>query len=344
MTSRERVLKALNHEKPDRVPVFPIICGITRQFTSASYYDWATNAEICAESLIKAQEALQTDCILTLTDLSVEASDFGQEIIYPENEAAHPNFDNYLIKTPEDYHLIKKINPRKSKRMSEHIKLCSLLHHRKKDVPIIAFIFGPLGILSMMRGQSNLYLDLYDYPEKVLDAVSTITDVLIDYCDALIDTGIDAIMFDTLFASQTIMSKEMWCQFEGEFVERMADFVHKRGKMVMIHNCGGGIYFDVQIEKMKPEAISFLHIPDDCDNFQEVKTKYGNQTTLIGTIDPTWLVNASLEEVEAECKRQIDILGKNGGFILATGCEYPANFSLDAAKKIVEVAMNYQNE
>lgn len=110
----------------------------------------------------------------------------------------------------------------------------------------------------MLRGQSNLYMDLYDCPDKVKNAVNLITEVLINYCEALMETGVHAIMLDTLFASQTIMSKEMWCEFEGDFVKRIADAIHQKGKMVMIHNCGGGIYFDVQIEKMQPEAISFL--------------------------------------------------------------------------------------
>lgn len=343
MNSLTRVKTAIMHRQPDRTPVFPIVSGVTRNLIGVSYYDWATNANVCADCLIKANEELQTDCILTLTDLSVEASDFGQKMIYPENEAAHPDFDDLFIKTIDDYDLIKAINPRDTPRMSEHIKLCRLLVERKgNEVPIIAFVFGPLGILSMLRGQSNLYMDLYDCPDKVKNAVNLITEVLINYCEALMETGVHAIMLDTLFASQTIMSKEMWCEFEGDFVKRIADAIHQKGKMVMIHNCGGGIYFDVQIEKMQPEAISFLHLPDDCSSLEEVKAKYGDKTTLIGTIDPTWLAVASLDELEEECKKHIDILGKDGGFILATGCEYPANLSLDAAKKMIEVAMNYE--
>ncbi|HHU56288.1 MAG TPA: uroporphyrinogen decarboxylase [Acholeplasmataceae bacterium] len=343
MNSLEKVLKAINHEETKEIPVYPILSGVTRNLNGASYYDWATNAEICADALIKAQEMMNTDLILTLTDLSVEASDFGQEIIYPENEAAHPNFDNYFIKDVNDYDRIIKIDPRKTPRMSEHIKLCKLLVDRKgKDVPIVAFVFGPLGILSMLRGQSNLYLDLYDCPDIVKKAVDTITNVLIDYCDALIETGISAIMLDTLFASQTIMSKEMWLEFEGEYVERLAEFIHQKGKMVMIHNCGGGIYFDVQIEKMKPEGISYLHLPDDCSSLEELKEKYGDKTTLIGMIDPAWIVNATTEEIRKECEKQIEILGKGGGFILATGCEYPANLDLKAAKTMVEVAKSYR--
>ncbi|HOB19632.1 MAG TPA: uroporphyrinogen decarboxylase family protein, partial [Candidatus Atribacteria bacterium] len=136
-------------------------------------------------------------------------------------------------------------------------------------------------------------------------------------------------------------SKAMWKEFEGVYVRDLAEHIHKRGRMVMIHNCGNGIYFDAQIEMMKPEAISFLHLPDDCRSGEELKAKYGNVTTLIGHVDPTWIIRASEEEVRQECRRQIDLYKKDGGFILATGCEYPANADFRNARVMVEEARTY---
>ena len=37
MNSYERVVTALNHQEPDRVPVYPILAGITRKLVGASY-------------------------------------------------------------------------------------------------------------------------------------------------------------------------------------------------------------------------------------------------------------------------------------------------------------------
>jgi uroporphyrinogen decarboxylase len=342
MNSLERVGTILQHKEADRVPVYPILSGVTRKLTGVSYKEWATKADCTAEAMIKATEEFGLDVICTLTDLSVEAADFGQKIIYPENEAAHPDFYDYLIKDIEEYKKVQKINPRETPRMSEHIKLCDMLVKAKgKDTPIVAFIFGPLGITSMLRGQQDMYMDLYDDPDAVKDCVEVVTEVLIEYCDALIETGVHAIMIDTLFASKSIMSKEMWMEFEGGYVKRLAKHIHDRGCMVMIHNCGVGIYFDVQIETMKPEAISFLHVPDDCKSFAEAKEKYGHITTLIGHIPPPWIISATKEEVEEECKKEIEELKKDGGFILATGCEYPANSSLENARVMVEVAKKY---
>ncbi|MBQ9358441.1 MAG: uroporphyrinogen decarboxylase family protein [Abditibacteriota bacterium] len=342
MTHLERVACSLGFKEPDRVPVYPICSGVSRLLTGISYYDFANDARKSADAMIAVTRELDLDVICTLTDLSVEAEDFGQKLDYPETEAAHPVMNERLITCTKDYYNIEPIDVKKARRMNVHLDLCDILSKEMgKEYPIVAFVFGPLGITSMLRDQASMYMDIIDDPDAVKHAVGAITETLIQYCDLLIDRGVHAIMFDTLFSSASIMRKSMWVEFEGWAVERLAKHVHDKGCMVMIHNCGNGIYFDVQIEAMKPEAISFLHAPDDCKDLAECKAKYGGVTTLIGCVPPTWLPSASYEEVVEESKKEIDTMAKGGGFILATGCEYPANLDLGAARAMVETAKTY---
>lgn len=342
MTHFERVLAALNHQKPDRVPVYPIICGASRRLIDVSYKEWSTNADFCAKGLMKAAEDFDLDCIVTLIDLSIECDAWGQEIIFPENEAAHPNFENNIVKDIDDYKNIKAVDYRTSERMMMHIDVCKkIVAEKKGELPVIAFVFGPLGILSMLRNQQDMYMDLYDDPDAVKEAVNEITKTLEDYVAALCDTGIDAVMFDTLFASGTIMSKDMWIDMESEPMKKLSKVVTDKGCLTMIHNCGERIYFDAQIESMNPSAISFAYPPDDCKDFAECKAKYGDKVTLIGCVTPSKAVLGTDEEWENDCKNHIDEMGENGGFILATGCEYPANASFDRAKRMVDIAKTY---
>ncbi len=342
MNSLERVTTIMNNKEADHVPVYPILSGASRRLIGADYKTWATDADVCAKALIKVTEDFDLDAICTLTDLSVEAEDFGQPLIYPESEAAHPDKNNQILKSKDDYYTVKRFDPTQTPRMSEHIKLCKILVEEKgEDTPIIAFVFGPLGILSMLRGAQDMFMDLYDYPEAIHYALNEITETLIPYYDAIIDTGVHGIMFDTLYASTSIMSKDMWMDYEGKYVQKLADHIRSRGCMVMVHNCGLGVYFEEQIEMMKPTVFSFLHLPPGCSSFEEVKEKYGSKTTLMGCIDPPWIANANNEEVAANSKELIDAMAKDGGFILSTGCEYPANAPLDAARVMVETAKTY---
>lgn len=342
MNSIERVMTTLQHQEPDRVPVYPFMNGISRTLVHASYPVWATDADVAAQALLKVTDELGLDMICTLIDLSVEAADLGQAIIFPRSEAPHPDHNNHLIRQPEDYRRLEPVNPRQTPRMSMQIRLCDRLVKAKgSEVVIVPFVFSPLGVLSMLRGQAGFFMDLLDDPQAIKEALRVITETLMAYCDALIETGVHAVMFATLYASQSIMSKSMWKEFEGPLVRQLAEHVRDQGCLVMIHNCGNGPYFDAMIEAMNPKAISFLHVADDCQSLAEVKAEYGKQTALMGCIPPPWIAKASPEEVSAECQKQIATLGEGGGFILATGCEYPANASMDNARVMVQTAMEF---
>ena len=342
MNSLERVVACLHHKEADRVPVYPILSGATRRLVGADYRTWCTDADVCTAAFVKATQVYDIDCLVTLIDLSIECDAWGQELVYPENEAVHPNYDNCVVKEIEDYKNIQKVDYRTSKRMMFHIEVCkNLVQQVGHEKPIAAFVFGPLGVLSMLRRQQDLYMDLYDDPEAVLAAAAAINETLKDYVNALIDTGVHAIMLDTLFASGSIMSKAMWTEMEGGLVKQLADICHQRGVMVMIHNCGEKIYFDAQIESMNPIAISFMYAPDDCADFAECKAKYGDKITLIGCVPPVMTVIGTDEEWDACCKEHIDDMAQGGGFMLATGCEFPANAPLDRAQRMIDVAKTY---
>ena len=304
MTSFQRVAAALSHQEADHVPVYPILCGINRKLVDATYEKWATDAETCAAGFLKTAELFDLDCLVTLIDLSIECDAWGQKLIFPENEAPHPDYSDPVIREIEDYAKIKKVDYRTSRRMMMHIDVCRRLVEAKKGrMPIVAFVFGPLGTLSMLRNQQDLYMDLYDDPDAVKAATWQVAETLADYVGALCDTGVDAIMWDTLFASGSIMSKDMWRDMEAEPMRMLAETVRQHGCMNMIHNCGQRIYFDAQIEAVDPVAISFLYPPDDCADYAECKAKYGDRVALIGAVTPANAVIGTDEEWDGRTER-----------------------------------------
>jgi uroporphyrinogen decarboxylase len=343
MTPLERIGTVLQGGIPDRVPAAPLICGASRRVYGVTYDEWSQDGEIMAKSMLQAQDLIGFDGILGLVDLSVEAADFGQKMVFPIEDTAHPDYDDPFIKTPDDFFKIEQFDPTKSPRMKEVLKYYKMIaDDRAATVAIMGFVYGPLGILSMMRGAENLFRDCYKNREAVMKAQELITPVLIDYIKAIGKTGVHAIVLDTLFASQTIMRKEMWVEIEAPFTTQLANAIRDAGMMVMVHNCGNGIYFDVQIEAMEPVAISFAYTSDDAADMHELKAKWGKKTTLCGYASPAqYAFLGTPEEMKMECKKEIEELGKDGGFILATGCEFPPNGSLMNAIAMMEAAELY---
>ena len=81
---------------------------------------------------------------------------------------------------------------------------------------------------------------------------------------------------------------------------------------------------------------------DDVDSWEEHKAKWGGKIGTIGWIPPGPVAMLGTpEEIEEECKAEIEIFAPGAGFVLATGCEYPPNAPLRNAKRIVEAAKKY---
>ena len=85
LSSLERVNLALHYQQPDRVPVAPLVCGASARVLGTSVDRWSQDAGLATRSLLDAQELIGFDAWLTLVDLSVEAADFGQKVIFPQN-------------------------------------------------------------------------------------------------------------------------------------------------------------------------------------------------------------------------------------------------------------------
>ncbi len=344
MTAAERVEAAASFQEADRVPVAPLLCGATRRVKGVSYAEWSQDGELAARCQLDAQEMIGFDGMSPFLDLSVEAADFGQEMVYPLEDTAHPNYDNPLIATPDDYLKIKRVDPTAGGRMAEILKGCDvLMNERGATVPVMGFVYGPLGVLGMMRGAEKLFVDCMKHRELVLEAMEQVTLTLIDFVKAQAATGVGSITIDTLFASETIMSEKLWEETEAPFAKRITDAIREAGIGVNVHNCGKGPYMDVQLKWMgEPFLLSHAYIPHECETMAEAKEKYWGRVVFAGNVDPPkYLFMGTPEEVRQECKRQLEEMSQGGGYILAAGCEYPPNGNLLNAVAMMEAAELY---
>ncbi|MBU0992849.1 MAG: uroporphyrinogen decarboxylase family protein [Proteobacteria bacterium] len=339
LSNLERLITTLCHKEPDHVPSSSFVMSAARHLVNASFPEFALKPAITADILYTVFEQIGGELIIPLIDLSVEAADFGQKIIYPENSTPFPDYSEPLIKDVSDYRKIKRIDFRNAIRMQSIVEVCRILVKKVGLRGIVTgWCFCPLEILNMMRGAKNFFRDCINYPQEVKAGCEIVTDVLMEFVDAQLDVGVPVISFDTLFASWNGVRKSLWEELEGTFVNDLSNLVHKRGALVAIHNCGNGIYFDSLIRFMAPEIISYAHLPDDCSNNKELKNRYGDQVVLMGNLDTAFLSYMTPMEIMDECKKLINDLADGGGFILAPGCEYPPNLPLDNARAIIKAA------
>ncbi len=346
MTGLERALAALSYKKPDRVPVASLVCGASRRVLGVTYDKWSQDSELIATSLLQTHDLFnrEFDIFVTLVDLSVEAGTLGQPVIYPIESTAYADPNNPILKTHEDYHRIEKVNMRETGRTKMVIDVVNrVAKDRGKEYGVCGFVYAPLGVLGAMRGHEKMFVDCIKHKDDVIAGCEALTPMLIDYAVAQVEAGAHAIVLDTLYASATIMSPKMWAAIEGPFTKQIADAVKKAGAGLVLHNCGGGIYFDVQQEYTDPVAISHAYPAADCKTWEEHVEKWGRKIVSIGSMDPAKIGMLLDEEGAMEYSREWIERYKNvdGGFILSTGCEFPPNGSLLNARAIINAAKAY---
>jgi len=339
LTNIERLITTLCHKEPDHVPCTPMVFAASRRLTGISYVDFSLNPEAAADALLVAFEFFGGEMVAPPLDLSIEASDFGQKTIYPENSTPHPDYKDPLIKDVSDYRKLKRIDLKDAKRMQNLVNTSRIMVENMGFRGVVSgFVFGPLGILGMMRGAEHLFRDCVNYHSEVMAALDIITEVLIEYAEAQCDTGILGVTIDTLYASCGGLTKDLWEKIEGPFAREIANAIRRKKCTVAVHNCGDGVYFDSMIRFMAPNLISFAQLPDDCKSPKELKEKYGEKVVLAGYIQTPVLSYGTPYDVIEACKRQINDLADGGGFVLAPGCEFPPNAPLENALAISKAA------
>ncbi|MDT8272125.1 MAG: uroporphyrinogen decarboxylase family protein [Desulfomonilia bacterium] len=339
LTNVERLITTLWHREPDRVPCCPLVISGSRRLIGASFPDFALKPETTARALMAAFDLIGGEVVIPMLDLSVEASDFGQTMIYPENSTPHPDYDHPLITDHFGYRKLKRIKLTDARRMHSLVEVLRIVTRQVGMKGVVSgFCFGPLGVLCMMRGAEHLFRECILYPTEVMSALETITGVLAEFIEAQCETGVAAITLDTLFASRNGLSKPLWEQMEGPFVRELSSLIRSKGCIVGVHNCGHGSYFDSQIRFMEPQIMSFAELPDGCDTLGELKKRYGDQVVLMGNMNTSLLAHAGPYEVIQDAKRLIEALADGGGFVLAPGCEYPPNAPLENAFVLAQAA------
>ena len=340
MTARERFFAAVEHKPVDRIPVHSFVAGSNRVLVGATFPVWSHDAELVAKSYIEMDRFFpEEDCIVVAIDFTVEASAWGQPLLFKRNNPGRSDYSNMLIKTPDDYAKIKPVDAFSSERMVLLRDACkAIVEEVGANKPVFAYVMGPLSTLSMMRGQTRLVRDAASHADEIRVAAQNVSQTLGQFVDMLMEAGVDGILWDEYFASSAQFTRDQWRQTEFACLADLAQQVRDRGGINMTHTCQGQAYFDLLIESVQPEVISFFHPADGCASLAETRERYGNDVALMGAVTPWNTVFGTDLEWDDECRQVIEELG-GPGFIMAPGCFHPANAAPGRIRRMIDITV-----
>ena len=197
--------------------------------------------------------------------------------------------------------------------------------------------YPPFDFFSLARSILKFSEDLYDCPALVQKACdASLEPILATMMQPLQATGGKRVCIYPMRSSVTFISPKMFETMALEHLKRMTEFFVRRGITPILH-CDANWTPLLPYFRELPRASCILELDNDTDIFR-AKEILGDWMCLKGNVPATLLAFAEAGEVEAYCEKLIREVGRDGGFILGSGCEVPLNAKVENVEAMFRVA------
>jgi len=331
MTSRERVLAALSHKETDTVP-FSMGFGINlpaRQSLASYLNRDLTDVESRLFSLsdirwVYPKYIGPKDRELYLPDGS-HIDMWGVRRIRVDNgKDIYMEIDDYPL---ENIGRVEELNDYVFPDVSwfDFSNIPEDINNINHDGEY-AILLGVLPIFETawyMRGLENMLASLLIEPELAQLLLEKITCFSIEYCNralAAAEGKIDIVFTADDIGSQTglLLSLHLWEKMIKPCHMRLNKVIHNHGAKVMYHTDGAVMEAVNGLIDMGIDILEALQFDAKNMNPMEMKSRWGDKLCFHGGISvQSTLPFGTPEEVDAEVREHIRVLGKDGGYILA---------------------------
>ena len=208
----------------------------------------------------------------------------------------------------------------------------AILHGLLVEVPFDTF--------SMARGIVDFSFDLMNTPEAIRDASMALSDgyVKMNAASARF-IGTPRVSCLCHRTSNDFMSPRHFRDYALPSLRSIVDGLVSRGLTPILH-CDGNWDKNLEYLLELPKAKVLLQLDGRTDIFR-AKEIVGSHFCLFGDVPSTMLALGGKQEVTDYCKKLIDVVGANGGFILAAGCEIPANAKPENVKAMIDAVKDF---
>jgi len=277
------------------------------------------------------------------------------------DENAIPQFDEKIVLTHDHYDLIiehgwnrfrelerERFNPfppekivNWTRRQMDQYRY-EIEHWRERGIRCLcgAIVSSPLQIISNARSLMEVTKDIFYHGDKlraVFDAM--VDDLIADAIEAATLSGEPGVMLIMERGSNFYYSLDVYERFELPDLKKMIGAFHDAGLITVTH-LDTDYTNNLPYFKELPARSVVVELDSTSDIFK-AKEILGGHCCIAGDVPAALTSLGTPEEVEDYCKKVIDVVGKDGGFILSTGCTLPADCMFDNLKAMVDTARSY---
>jgi uroporphyrinogen decarboxylase len=325
LTPKERVLKAIEHQEPDRVP---IDCWMTEAAKEnlRNYFDLSPENDPYESWHSGVLEIFRVDLrwpklpyigrpLKKFSDGSWESEwgvirkgyGGGVPITHPLRDATSvEQIEKYTYPVPElyDYSGLEDYCQRNAQ-------------YALIGGSYFPFFTQSCTLMSMDRVMTNLY----DAPVLVEALMNKLVDVHIALTEKWLESApnqIDILLCTDDYGStqDLLLSPQHWRKYIKPILQRVIDYAHANGLKFMLHSDGA-------IRKIIPDLIDMgvdilNPIESDARDMEPlgIKRNFGDHIAFHGAVSSVSLAQGSPEQIAEEVKRLLQHMGEGGGFII----------------------------
>ena len=195
-------------------------------------------------------------------------------------------------------------------------------------------------ILSLGRTLPKFTLDLHRYPEKVKAALEAMVPDIVQNCiDDAKASGIPWVVISMERGAGSYYSLKVYEKFFFKPLKRMVDAFAAAGLISVLH-FDTDWTLNLPYLKDLPRGKCICEL-DSTSNIFKAKEILKGHICIMGDVPASLLSLGAPEDVAGYCKKLIDIVGEDEGFILSTGCECPVDAKFENVKMMIDAGKNY---
>ncbi len=203
-----------------------------------------------------------------------------------------------------------------------------------------AYVDSVVMAFSMARTLTQFTMDLFEVPQKVKAAMDAVCDDLIQNAlDVVARTGIPLVFIVLERGSGFYYRPEIFEQFEWPYLQRYVDAFISEGIPPWFH-FDTDWSWNLPYLKQLPKAKCICDLDSTTDIFKAKELLDGHMC-ISGDVPAALLTLGTPDDVGDYCRRLIDNVGKGGGFFLTTGCECPMDAKFENVKMMIDTAKSY---
>ncbi len=368
MTPKQRVLNAINHKEVDRIPVD--LGGTACNMVDAEYFEvkkylgmtheiqpYRKGSNVCyydevilnhLEIDIRRVYAKQDEKYPIYKEDGTFVNEWGliqrdaglyvETVVNPMSDSEIGDIESYPFPVAKEMLDISE--------MKEEAK--RLFEENKYAISLRMPCNGIFEIACWLRGMENFMVDTMIDPEFAHALVEKVTDIQIEMYGYLLDEVgemVDIVESGDDYGSQQslLISPDAYREFIFPQRKRLYDFIKSKAPQAKIffHSCGAIESIIEDLIEIGVDILNPIQTSASGMDIVTLKEKYGDRICFHGGVDTQKALKGNFFDVDKEVQTLIEVLGKNGGYILSS-CNHlqldipPENVvrMFDIAKKI----------